>query len=322
MVKTQKNKYILLQAAIVALTASCCVFPDAMFIVAAITVQIGIYSALAAQKPYVLSLVSVPASYGVAFALVGDWRIALLSVIFYPVGTLIAFCIRKGFTRTRTVLLSSVCFGTLLVGYVALVLYMWGITSFDGFATALTDGMAYLAEMSADNLPEVSLVEGLTRDAYRDLLYDFMRIASIGAFALMCNTVAFASTALTKRIVFSTKGNALLNNDQQWLYVLSKPSAVMFIVCYLCVLVGGETLTLPQQVAFNTVIVATFGGVLVMSLRAVKGKTGFAGIPKLLIYAIIFFIFGLQAVLILLSVTGLIAAFRYKNKEDKGVCRK
>lgn len=81
MVKTQKIKYILLQAAIVALTATYCIFPDALYILAALTIQIGLYSAIAAQKPYALSLFSVPLSYAVAFALVGDWRVAFLSVL-------------------------------------------------------------------------------------------------------------------------------------------------------------------------------------------------------------------------------------------------
>lgn len=322
MVKTQKIKYILLQAAIVALTATYCIFPDALYILAALTIQIGLYSAIAAQKPYALSLFSVPLSYAVAFTLVGDWRVAVLSVLFWPVGTLVAVCIRKGVTRAKTVLLTSVLFGVCLVSYAVMILWMLDIRSIDEFSEKLISGMKFLAQMSANSLPEASLVKGLTRDVYEKLVYDFLRISFIGTIVFACNTVAFVSTAIAKRIVIKTKGNTMLNNDPKWLYVLSKSSALVFIVCYLCVLVGGETLTLPEQIAFNTVVIATLGGVLIMAFRAIKGKNGFAGIPVLIIYAIVLFALGLQALLILLSITGLVAAFRYKNMEDKDICKK
>lgn len=322
MVKTQTIKYIILQAVIVVLTASCCVFPDALFMLAVVTVQIGLFSAIASQKPFCLSLIAPLLSYGVAFALFGNWMIAFAAVLFFPAGAFVALCVSKSCSRSKTVLVASLCFGLSMAVYCGSFAALNGGITVDELSKALYNGINYVADMSVDNLPEVYFSQGITKEAYRDLLFEAMRLFFMGVAVLICNAVAYFSTAITKKVLLRTKDNKLLNKDKDWLYVLSKPSAAMFVICYLCVLVGGDALTLPQQIAFNTVIVALLGGVLVMAARSLKQRMGIAGISSVLIYVVIYFILGMQAVLVVMSVTGLIAAFRYKPQEDKEACKK
>lgn len=54
-----------------------------------------------------------------------------------------------------------------------------------------------------------------------------------------------------------------------------------------------------------------------MAARTLRRRAGAVGAPSLLIYVVIYFIFGLQTVLVLMSITGLVAAFRYRPQGDK-----
>ncbi len=322
MVRTQTLKYIILQAVILLLTTACCLYPDVVVFAVALTVQIGLYAAVAAQKPFWLSLLSPVLSYIIAVVMLENPVLAIASVLFFPAGALMALFIRKGLSRSKTVLVTSVTVGAGLLLFALSIIIPGGINSFDSFAEALNNTINDFAKLSVENLPDIYFTQGISEETYYNLLVEMLRVFLFGSVVLLCNIVAYVSSAIAKRAVIKTKGNTLLQNDMQWLYVMSKPSAVVYIVCYLCLLIGGETLTLPQEIAFNTVLLALLGGLLVMAVRSIKTKMGVVGLSSLFIYAVVFFIFGLEATILVMSVTGLIAVFKYKPQEDKDICKK
>lgn len=325
MAKTNLTKYIVFQVLIVALTAAASAFPDALLIIAALTVQAGLYTYVALQRPFWASLAAPAASYLTAFAMIGSPIFALVAVMFFPMGAVFALCINKGASRARTVLWGAVSLGVSAVLITVLYYAVNGGFSLSLLSEKLVAGFGFAADLMVAQVPEAYFTQGLagvTEEAYRRLLFGSMRMFFLGFVALLCAASSFFATAMAKRLLLSSEDCPYFKRDKEWLYVLPKPSAAAFLICYLCEVVGGDTLTLPQQIAFNTVVVALLGGVLVMSARVLKRRIGIMGISSVLIYVVIYFIFGVQAVLVIMSVTGLIAAFSYKPQEDKEVCKK
>lgn len=326
MVENRRFKYaVTLQAVVVALTVACCLLPDALFLLAAVTAQVGLYAAAASQKPFALSLVSPLLSFGAAFVLTGEPSAAALSLMYAPAGIAAALCIRRCCKRSKTMFFTSLTFGAEMLAGVLCFFSREGVGSISDASGLVGAFLNSCAEASVKNMPDIPGVQGVGREAYRKLLYEYLRLFSFGSVALLCNAVAYFSTALSKRIMLKIRDGRLFANNSQWLYVLSKPSAVLFIVCYFCALIGGSTLSLPQRIAFNTPVVALIGGVLVMAARVVKEKLRISGLSGLIIFAVVLFFFGVRSLLVLLSVIGLITALRYKpteDRENREICKK
>lgn len=321
MAKKQTLKYILFQAAICLLTGACCFYPDILFVVAAITLQIGLFSAVACQKPFLPCLAAPVASYAVALILLRDWRVAFAGVLFVPVGLAVSFCIRKKASRTHTVFAASLTLGLAVALYALMLFVLTGDLSFERAAALLNNGVKSLVDMSVSSLPEAYFSQGITAQAYASALTESLRLFIFGAFALICNVVAFFSTSIAKKVLRAFNSTCF-SYEEKWLYVLSKPSAAFFVICFLCILVGGDALTLPERVAFYTVVIALLGGILLMAFRSIKRRISNVGFPSVLIYVIVYFMLGFGSLVALMSVTGLIEAFKYKRQEDKGSCRK
>lgn len=321
MAKKQIPKYILFQAAICLLTFACCCYPDVLFILAAITLQIGLFSAVACQKPYVACTATPIVSYAVAWMLLGDWRVAFAGVLFAPVGMAVAFCIRKKATRTHTVLAASLTFGIAVALYAVMLFALSGDVTFERAANLLNNGIKQLVSLSVSSLPEAYFSQGITAEAYTVAFTESLRVFMFGVFALICNAVAFFSTAIAKKTVRAFNSSAF-SFEEKWGYILSKPSAVFFVTCFLCILVGGDTLTLPERITFYTVVIALLGGILLMAFRSIKRRVSNVGFPSVLIYIIVYFMLGFGSLVALMSATGLIEAFKYKRQEDKGSCKK
>ncbi len=293
---------------------------DATVPVVAIIAQIGFFSAVMASgfSPWQLSVPVV--SYGIAFMLCGDPILALLSVVYIPVAVVIAICLRKKASRSTTVVLSSLTVGIVALGCGVAWALDYGIElSFESVAALIKTTANDVTNFLVDSVPDAFYEKNLSKEVYRATLYELFRYFSIGFFVLACNVVAFISTAITKLVVsyLCSDEKKISTFAKKWNFVLSKQSAVMFIICYLCLLVGGETLTLPQQIAFNTVFVAIQGGVLVMAFNSLRAKISNGGSYVLILYLILMFFFGLPIVIIALSVSGLFAVFKPKTKEGK-----
>lgn len=321
MAKKQILKYILFQAAICFLTCACCCYADVLFIVVSITFQIGLFSAVAYQKHFLPCLAAPIVSYVAAWLLLGDWRVALAGVLFAPAGLVVAFCIRKKANRTHTVLAVSFTFGFAVAMYAIMLFALSGEATFERAATLLNNGIKQLSDLSVNSLPDTYFSQGITSEAYAAALTDSLRIFLFGVFALVCNGVAFFSTAIAKKAVCAFDSTAF-SFETKWSYVLSKPSAAFFVICFLCILVGGDTLTLPERVTFYTVVIALLGGILLMAFRSIKRRITTMGFPSVLIYIIVYFMLGFGSLVALMSATGLIEAFKYKRQEDNGSCKK
>ena len=79
-------------------------------------------------------------------------------------------------------------------------------------------------------------------------------------------------------------------------------------------------MTLPQQIAFNTVMTAIQGGVFVMAFRHLRQRISTGGFAAISMYIVIALFFGLSVTAMVLSGVGVFAAFKQKSKEDNKKC--
>lgn len=315
-----KTKHLIMGVIIAAASVLCTLPYGALLPILVLTAQAGCYSVLLSAKFAWWHPLVPMASFGAAYLASNSLLLSAIAVSYVPVAVIIGICLRKGANRGVTVVLSSVGIGVTAVAYVVISALAYGITfnvsDISSYITALSD---YFANQTIASVPDSFFTESITREMYLAMLLKEFKYYSFSFLVLCCNLIAFASTAIARRVInlYGTTNAKLTTMVKDWLFVLSKPSAAMYLVCYLCLLIGGETLTTPQQIAFNTVMVAIQGGLLVMAFRNIREKMRVAGFSALIIYIILFYFFSLEGLAIVLSVSGLFAAFRQKTKEDK-----
>lgn len=287
--------------------------------VVAIIAQIGFYAAVTTTSfsPWQLSVPVV--SYGIAFMICGNPLLALLSLVYVPASAVIALCLRKKVSRSATVVLSS-----LTVGITALICgLVWALNcgvelSADGISALIKDASNHITDLLVGNIPDAMFENGISKEVYRQTIFELFSYFSLGMVVLACNVIAFFSTAVTKLVVpFLGAQKNMSSFAKKWNFVLSKQSALMYLICYLCLIVGGETLTLPQQIAFNTVFVAIQGGILIMAFRFMREKMAQGGSYLLVFCFVLAFFLGIPVFIIILSFIGIFAAFKQKTKEGK-----
>ncbi len=290
----------------------------------AVIAQIGLYSALLSAPFNIWKLFVLPASYGLSYLVCGDPLTAAFALFYLPASLVIAFCIRKGLSRGMTVVLSSLTVGVTAFACVAVPAFIYGVAfSFDSVSAYISMVSQALAEKLVSGVPDSLFDETLTKANYQALMASGFKYFSLCFAVMFCNIAAFASTAITKRVLLYVEGGTgrLSVFAKEWLFVLSKPSAVMYIICYLCLLVGGETLTLPQQIAFNTLMTAIQCGIIVMAFSFLRERFRAYGFAAIFMYIVVFVFFGVSVAAMVLSGLGVIVTLRRKTKEDNKPCK-
>lgn len=301
-------------------------FLDISAVVAVIVIiaQIGLFSALLASG-FSLWQLSVPlVSYGLSYLACGNGALASLSLFYLPASLVTSVCIRKSVSRSASVVLSSLTVGLTALAYVAVTALISGVSlSFEGVSSFIDGVSRAFAENLVSNVPDSLFNETITKATYKALVFEGIKYFSMCFAVLFCNIVAFTSTAVTKRVL-SASNNATVELSEfakEWRFVLSKPSAVMFLVCYLCLIVGGETLTLPQQIAFNTVMTAIQCGVFVMAFGYLRQKVRVNGFASVFMYIVFWYIFGMSFTAMVISCVGVFATLARKTKEGDKPCK-
>jgi len=283
-----------------------------------------LFSALLASGFSLWKLLIPIASYGLSCLACGDVALAALSIFYLPASLVTVACIKKNASRSATVVLSSVTVGLTALTCVAIAALLSGKSlSFDGVSAYIDEVSKTFAENLVSNVPDSLFNETLTKATYQALIFEGIKYFSMCFAVLFCNIVAFSSTAVTKRVLSLTKDGAggLSEFAKEWRFVLSKPSAIMFIVCYLCLIVGGETLTLPQQIAFNTVMTAIQCGVFVMAFSFLRDKVRANGFASIFVYIVFLYIFGMSFTAMVISCVGVFVTLARKTKEDNKPCK-
>jgi len=323
MESSSKTKYLILGAVVSILTAPIFVAWKTSAAIVLLIGQIGLFSAVTVSGFKLWHILVPLISYGIGFSVTGDPLSAALALVYVPVSAVITICLNKKLSRGVTVVLSAFTIGMVAFGCVVATAFVNDVTvSADGISEFLSVSAANVANSLVSEIPDSLFTNGLTREGYVRTIIEGLKYFSLSIVVLFCNLVAFSSTAVTKRAVLSLNDeeSSIFGLSKNWLFVLSKPSAAVYIVCYLCLIIGGETLTLPQQIAFNTVMTAIQGGVFVMAFRHIRKRISVSGFAAIFMYIVVLYFLGLSAVAMVLSGVGLFAAFRQKSKEDNEKC--
>lgn len=311
----------------------------ASFFLCALVAALGL-TALYAVKPSVLWLALPLASYGIGAALGADAIIGAFILATVPLGLTAGYGMYKGYSRAKTVFISVVgLFVGAAFAFVLSVIYMYGALSADavkdGFNSlygAVSNGIYENVVLSLESVAASYDLGEMDVHSYASLYVQTLKPIAAGMLLFAGNLIAYVFTAAAKRLVKWVDVNrfdALLGQDEKWLFVLSKSSAGVFLGAYLCLMLGGDTLSVPEQAGFYAVFLAIFGGVIIMGARSVRNyfaqSTAWNGTSLAVILFVLFFIFGssvLSIAFVVVSASGVVASFKHKKKEVDGQCKK
>lgn len=272
------------------------------------------------------------AVFGLCYMAGGDLYLAMLPLVLLPAGIATGVCIRKKCTRGLTVGISS--FGLIFGGFLAFLIVTWanyGIVNGTSIKACYEATYRYFTEVLFDNVynslktafESYGYEEGYLETYTASFLKSF-RPMFFGTVIFTCNAVAYAFTAVSGRLykmLDASKFNSLPGIDGKWEFVLTKSSAVVFTVCYICLFLGGDSLALPETSAFYAVMLAIVGGVYVMAFRSIRDRSKITGGVDLIVICIVLFLFFQSSLIDIISlvlvVIGLSATFKSNKKGDK-----
>ncbi|MBQ3195233.1 MAG: hypothetical protein IJB65_02090 [Clostridia bacterium] len=329
MLNNAKIKYAALFLAAVLLPPLVATYVDVSGILPAALVSSVVLGVLAASASPALAFAVPVCVYGLGYLLSRDFIASAMPLVFYPAGIFAGVCMRRKCSRRLTVALTS--FGLAMgmgIEFVIITYHLCGSLSAEAFGVCYDGLYAYFADYLYDSVYNVlnanSKNYGLAEAdvaAYTVAYIKTYRPMLFGTIILACNVAAYIFTAVSKRLLLYldvNKHDGLPGTNGKWEFVLSKSSAVVFIICYICLFLGGETLTLPQTSAFYAVMLAIVGGVFLMAFRAVRNKFRM-GNSNIIITGIILLLFFNSAIIniltLMLAVIGISATFKQDKKE-------
>lgn len=288
-------------------------------------------------KPSAVLLLCPAVTYGAFAVITGDLAVAAISALFLPSAILCGLVMRRKGSRAGAI-------GAVCGGFGISALFVFGISLFAIYGRINADA---LKQLSTDYLIPLKndIVDQLYRNLYTSLEQTMTQmnmageidlvsytaayikalkpvtigliLASAGVFAYLFTEVAKQAT----KWVDSDKLVALPGIKGKWEYILSKGTATAFIIAYVCMFLGGDALKFNELAAFNAVIMAITGGVLIMAFRAIKDRISKRGWADLVFPVIILVFFLSDYIFSILAIIGLVASFRFKS-EDEQKCKK
>ncbi len=321
-----KKRYAVLVSAQILVACLSWLMGDIFVFLLGIVVCVALYAASLLINWSLLSFIGPIGSIAAIYLIGGSSFAALFFAFYVPIGVLLAFCVRKEFKRAKTVIFSSLGFAlATLSGLLVYLMATRGNVSLDTIGDFLRAvGMALkkqlLKEYEYSLLLQAEQMDvSINVSKYVSQFASQLNWFSFGSLALLFNSASYLSTVLTRFVLKGVEQSNLKTffDSTAWQFVLSKASALAFIVVYLCIAIGGETLTQPQQIAFYSVVIAISGGLVVMAVNKIKlsvKKSGSFFLPIVLIAMAMFF--NVSAVVLVLYIIGLVATFTVKNKEE------
>ena len=333
MFNNAKFKYAALFAAAVLLPPFVAVYVDLSGLLPAALLSSVILGVLTASAPLALAFAVPVGLYAWGYVLFGDFLSPVTPLIFLPAGFLAGMCMRRKCSRRLTVALTSAGFLLSLAAEFAIVTYsICGSLSAKAMNATYNELYVFFTNAAYNSIYNVLNTNAKSYGlAESDVaLYTTSYIKSyrpmfFGTVLLICNIVSYLFTAVSKRILKyldAEKHNGLPGINGSWEFVLSKSSATVFIVCYVCLFLGGETLSLPQASAFYAVMLAIVGGVFLMAFRSLRSKLHISNSNLIIASVILLFFFSgsiLDIVTIILAIIGLSATFKQDKKGDESV---
>lgn len=312
--------------------------PDILVMMLVAVFSAGAFTVAFLSRPSPLPLLAPAASFVAVFFLSGGNGFAAAACTLYlPLGTVMTFCILKGYERSKTVLVSAVLLAVFAVVFlIAGVIFVKGSFNartlkecfelfWESFRALVTD----VLNAAKDTLKNVYAQSGLSPDyydamfgeAYIDVFLTAIKLTVIPIFVFTCELVAFFSTVIVRLLLnVHDMCGEFFKKTNGWLYVASKPTAIVFIIVWFISAVGGEELTVVEYVTCSTVTMAISGGLGLMGLRSVKQwfikNRGNSFVMIFLLLALFVFFGGLSLALRLIVIIGLVATLTAKAPKE------
>ena len=333
-----KTRYCLVLIVAVALPFLALNMADISVIALAILLSCGAVTSLFFVKPSPWLLVFPFALCVAACFFSKDYMFSALAVALLPSCVCAGVCMRRRCSRGQTIVAVVACIGLgVFLGIAVIVFALYGSISYN---IAVSFNRDYLVPLKGQLLTSVydsihnsmeqlmaqlgEEYSGIDVSTYSIAYIKSLRPMSVGIVLFSVATVAYLFTELIKQVVKVVDENKLKNLpgiEGKWEYVLSKGSAVAFIIAYFCMFIGGETLKIAEATAFYAIVMTILGGVLVMAFRSIKNRIKLRGWGDLIFPAILIVLFLSDYIITILTVIGLVASFRVKAEDDEK-CKK
>ncbi len=326
MTTADKKRFYLLVALQLPVALLSLILDNGFLFLAGIVVCVALHSSALIIDWSMFSIIGPVASAIAVYFLSGSAYVAMMFGFYMPIGIVMAYCIRRGMSRSRIIMATSLSFA--FSAFVCLTVYLLEtceVYSLNAFRFRLRTDISLIKSNILNEIETLlesqTTTTGIEIDTtmFTSLFADMLDYISFGMVALLINGASYLSSVFTK-LALKGSDNERINkifSGSGWRYVLSKSSAAIFAVIYLFIIIGGETLTLPQIIAFYSVILALSGGVIIMAINNIIDKIRKnRNFVLLIMLGAITFFFGGSAAILALFVIGLTAAFTFKIEEE------
>ncbi len=326
MTSTVKNRYVILFVAQIAIAAFSAFVGDlTMFFFGTVACSAFYASTLVISKSLISHLAPLLSGLAV-FAVTGMWGYAIVFAFYALVGTVLSVCVKKEYSRSKSVFCLAITIASSIavcyVFFFAMTADSFSVTELgNSLKTGINSFIDKTVSTFIENFKLQADASGFKFDiveftkSFSSMLYSM----SFGIVAFVINFASYISTwifKLTQKGIESDKIKRVFGKNE-WSFVLSKVSAVVFIVTLLLIAIGGDTLTRPQNVAFYAVFIAISGGVFIMAFNKLRNSvrnTGSYLFPVMLVILAIFF--DMYIAWLIIFGIGLYAALSYKDKKE------
>ncbi len=317
-VENKSKKYLIFMLALIAVSVFSGTAGDPLQSMLASGVGGGFFAAICLNKFKVWTVVPVMVFPPVAsYLITAAPEKAILSLSFIPVGIAVFYGIKKGLSRSQTIVRSI---SAMIVFYVAVYLYyifiLFGSVNGENIAKyidlnlqGVRNNMERVKEIYAQM--GVDVEKFFSKEILDEVIYS-LRMSWLGYGLAVFGIFSFVASVIAKSAI--PYGAEFKKEHGNWSYVLSKMGAVIFTLAYFAgALYPPENEGMYFPLAINTICIGMTPAVLYMGVSRIVKKLRSERRIFFLILILISLSFGNFAMLLLLII-GVYSSLTYEGK--------
>lgn len=257
-------------------------------------------------------LLAVPAlSYIAALVLCGDAVLAVMALIAFPAAGILAYAVMQNSGRVGTICATSAMFGLCAVFGLALLWYREnGTVSWDKLMTLLTevrDGLITELQQSdrlaalQQSLDDMGLNKSVDAAAFVRSTVEAAFTLLPAAAVTLCNLFGYAAQLSCTRAFAGTGMKQLMTRVSQ-LFILSVPTAIVFLVCTVATLFSN--LTSLGGAVFANLFLILLPGMCLVGVFKLIADIRCRRSPWMIILIVATFLFATQFLILGLALSG------------------
>ena len=321
-VNTKSYKYLIYMLAVVALSVFSALSGDIITSIIISGIGGGFFAGICLNKfkVWTVGLVSI-CSPALSFFLTQSLEKTVLSLSFLPVGIAVFLGMKKGYSRSQTIVrgifAETLYYAAVFSSY---VYHLFGSISSSAFRKYIELNLnvvrMYMEQVKQIYIQNNINVKELFKKEVLDELIESLRVTWLGYGFMLFGIFTFVSTVIAKSTIPTGKAKEDFEKKVgKWSFVFSKAGAAVFVMAYMAAsLYSAEKEGLYLALALNGICLGMYPGLIYMGgLRIIEKLKTERKTSYLISLVIAFAVFG-KYVMLLLVIFGIFSAFTYKEK--------